>query len=192
MATMWECLDCGDIIRQPRKGAFISRPYTCSCGKKDFKQVGSEKIDTRWLTIEEPFELTEGDRPSQVNIFMSEDLVSPDGRRMSDPGNRLRITGILRGVPKGKRYSVKRDFYLDANKVQPTESDWVKMEITKEDEQEIRKRASQDNIYELFVDSLAPSLYGLREVKESIIMQLFGGVPRTLKDGVPFRGDKMG
>jgi replicative DNA helicase Mcm len=41
----------------------------------------------------------------------------------------------------------------------------------------------------MFVDSLAPSLYGLREIKESIIMQLFGGVPRTLKDGVHFRGD---
>ncbi|HJW96981.1 MAG TPA: LAGLIDADG family homing endonuclease [archaeon] len=189
MATFWQCEDCGDIIRQPRRGAFISRPWQCSCGKRDFKQIESEKIDTRWLTIEEPFELTEGDRPSQVNIFMSEDLVSSEGRRMSDPGNRLRITGILREVPKGKPYSVKLDFYLDANQVQPTESDWVKMEITKEDEQEIRKLASQDNIYELFVDSLAPSLYGLREVKESIIMQLFGGVPRTLKDGVHFRGD---
>jgi replicative DNA helicase Mcm len=107
MATMWECTDCGDVIRQPRKGAFISRPYTCSCGKKDFKQVGSEKIDTRWLTIEEPFELTEGDRPSQVNIFLSEDLVSPEGRRNSDPGNRLKITGVLREVPRGKAYSVK-------------------------------------------------------------------------------------
>ena len=189
MATFWQCEDCGDIIRQPRKGAFISRPWQCSCGKRDFKQVESEKIDTRWLTIEEPFELTEGDRPSQVNIFMSEDLVSSEGRRMSDPGNRLRITGILREVPKGKPYSVKLDFYLDANHVQPTESDWVKMEITKEDEELIKKMAAQDNIYELFVDSLAPSLYGLREVKESIIMQLFGGVPRTLKDGVHFRGD---
>ena len=189
MATMWECEDCGDVIRQPRKGAFISRPWQCSCGKKDFKQVGSEKIDTRWLTIEEPFELTEGDRPSQVNIFMSEDLVSSEGRRMSDPGNRLKITGVLREIPKGKPYSVKLDFYLDANHVQPTESDWVKMEITKEDEEQIKKLATQDNIYEMFVDSLAPSLYGLREVKESIIMQLFGGVPRTLKDGVHFRGD---
>jgi replicative DNA helicase Mcm len=189
MATLWECTDCGDVIRQPRKGAFISRPYTCSCGKKDFKQVGSEKIDTRWLTIEEPFELTEGDRPSQVNIFLSEDLVSPEGRRNSDPGNRLKVTGVLREVPRGKAYSVKLDFYLDANHVEPTDVSWSKLEITKEDEETIRNLASQDNIYEMFVDSLAPSLYGLREIKESIIMQLFGGVPRTLKDGVHFRGD---
>ena len=189
MATLWECTDCGDVIRQPRKGAFISRPYQCSCGKKDFKQVGSEKIDTRWLTIEEPFELTEGDRPSQVNIFLSEDLVSPEGRRNSDPGNRLKITGVLREVPRGKAYSVKLDFYLDANHVEPTDVSWSKLEITKEDEEEIKRLASQDNVYEMFVDSLAPSLYGLREIKESIIMQLFGGVPRTLKDGVHFRGD---
>ena len=36
---------------------------------------------------------------------------------------------------------------------------------------------------------MAPSLYGLMDVKESIILQLFGGVPRTLKDKTKFRGD---
>jgi replicative DNA helicase Mcm len=44
-------------------------------------------------------------------------------------------------------------------------------------------------IYEKLVDSLAPSLYGLREIKEAIILQLFGGVHQTLKDGTHFRGD---
>ncbi|MEM5812613.1 MAG: minichromosome maintenance protein MCM [Candidatus Aenigmatarchaeota archaeon] len=190
MATLWECQDCSETIMQPRKGAFISRPLQCpKCRSKELKQVGSEKIDTRWITIEEPFELTEGDRPSQVNVFLSEDLVSPEGRRITDPGNRLRITGVLREIPKGKAYSVKLDFYLDANHVQPIDIGWSKLEITKEDEEEIKRLAKDDSIYDIFVDSLATSLYGMRDIKESIILQLFGGVPRTMKDGTHFRGD---
>jgi len=45
MATFWNAWTAG-IIRS-LEGAFVSRPWQCSCGKKDFKQVESEKIDTR-------------------------------------------------------------------------------------------------------------------------------------------------
>jgi len=75
------------------------------------------------------FELTEG-TGLQVNIFMSRPR-GMDGRRMSDPGT-AQITGYS-GGPKGKPYSVKLDFYLDAN-TSIHGIDWVKMEITKEDD----------------------------------------------------------
>lgn len=189
--TMWECPDCGEIIVQPRKSNIILKPFQCpKCGNKQrLKQVGRKMIDTRWITIEEPFELTEGERPSQLNVLLTEDLVSPEGRRLTDPGNRIKITGVLREIPKGKHYSVKLDFYLDSNFVEPVEIGLQQLEITKEDEKEIKKMAKDPLIYDKLVDSLAPSLYGMKEIKESIILQLFGGVPRTLKDGTHFRGD---
>ena len=190
VAKLWECPECGEIIRQERKGTFVSKPFKCNCGnRRDFKEVGKEMIDTRWIVIEEPFELTEGERPSQVTVLLTEDLVSPEGRRITDPGNRLKITGILRDVPRGKAISAKLDFYLDANHVEPIETGWEKLVITKEDEKRIKELAKRDDIYDILVDSLAPSLYGLREIKESIILQLFGGVPRELKDGTHFRGE---
>ncbi|MBI5061813.1 MAG: minichromosome maintenance protein MCM, partial [Candidatus Aenigmarchaeota archaeon] len=146
-------------------------------------------IDARLIVIEEPFELTEGERPSQVTILLKQGLVTPEGRRISEPGNRLKITGVLVDMPKAKAYSVKLDFFLDANHVQPTEIGWSKMELTKDDVEQIKKLAADQNIYKLFVESLAPSIYGLEEIKESIILQLFGGVPRILKDGTKLRGD---
>jgi len=188
--TTWQCPDCGEIFPQPRKANFIAEPYQCpKCRNKNgLKQIDKKMIDTRWVTIDEPFELTEGDRPSQLNIFLTEDLVSPNGRRMTDPGNRIRISGALREMPKGKSM-VKLDFYLDANHVEPTEIAWRQLEVTKEDEAKIKEFANDPLIYEKLVDSIAPSLYGMREIKESIILQMFGGVPRTLKDGTHFRGD---
>ena len=191
MKVVWECPDCGETTDMERKGGFIPKLFECKCGnKRDFKKVEEQMIDTRWITIEEPFELTEGDRPSQVTIVLTEDLVSPEGRRLSDPGNRIKITGILKEVPRGGKFqSAKLDFYVDANHVEPVDIGWEHLEITKEDEEEIKKLAKNPKIYDTLVDSLAPSLYGLREIKESILMQLFGGVPAELRDRTHIRGD---
>lgn len=188
--TMWLCPDCSHLFSVPRKANFIAEPKACpKCkNRQGFKEAGKKMIDTRWITVDEPFELTEGERPSQLNIFLTEDLVSPEGRRVTDPGNRLKITGVLREIPKGLG-SVKLDFFLDSNHVEPTEIGWRHLEITEEDEKKVKEFAKDPAIYEKLVDSIAPSLYGLREIKESIILQMFGGVPRILKDGVHFRGD---
>jgi replicative DNA helicase Mcm len=188
--TMWICPDCSHLFSVPRKANFIAEPKACpNCkNRQGFKEADKKMIDTRWITVDEPFELTEGERPSQLNIFLTEDLVSPEGRRMTDPGNRLKITGVLREIPKGLG-SVKLDFYLDSSHVEPTEIGWRHLEITPEDEKKVKEFAKDPMIYEKLVDSIAPSLYGLKEIKESIVLQMFGGVPRILKDGVHFRGD---
>jgi replicative DNA helicase Mcm len=187
---IWECPECGVMINKEKQGTFIGRPFQCDCGnRKGFKEAEKRMIDARWIVIEEPFELTEGDRPSQVTVLLTEDLVSPDGRRMTDPGNRLKITGTLKDVPRGKIYSAKLDFFVEANHVEPTAMEWQSIEINKEDEKRIKELAKDPKVYDMFVDSLAPSLYGLREIKESIILQMFGGVPRHLKDGTHVRGD---
>ncbi len=192
IAVEYECPQCGDRMMVERSGTFIGKPLKCECGnkiKESFKQVGKKLIDTRWITIEEPFEMTEGEKPSQVTILLTEDLVAPSERRKSDAGNRLKITGVLRDVPKGKSWSVKLDFFLDSNHVEPTEIGWEKIKVTKKEEAEIKKLAKDKHVYEKLVASLAPSLYGLKDIKESVIMQLFGGCPVVLKDRVKFRGD---
>jgi replicative DNA helicase Mcm len=191
MRVVWECPECGDLIERERVGGMIPRIFDCKCGnKRDFKKSEEEMIDTRWVVIEEPFELTEGDRPSQVTILLTDDLVSPDGRRLSDPGNRIKITGILKEMPRGGKFqTAKLDFYIDANHVEPIDIGWHQLDITKEDIAEIKKLSKSIGIYDMLVDSLAPSLFGLREIKEAIIMQLFGGVPAKLKDGTNIRGD---
>jgi replicative DNA helicase Mcm len=188
--VLWECPECGDIIEAYSEVGMIRKPFACNCGNRTgFKKKESVLVDTRWLTIEEPFELTEGDRPSQINIVLIDDLASPDGRRITDPGNRIKVTGILRETPKLKIFSSKLDLFISSNHIEATELGWHKLDITKEDEVAIKTLAKSPKIYEMLVDSLAPSLYGLREIKESIILQLFGGVPQHLKDKTHIRGD---
>ena len=188
--TIWECTECGDKLYSPVKIGLISKPFKCNCGNRIFRQTDKTLIDARWITVEEPFELTEGEKPSQVNLILSEDLVSSEGRRMSDPGNRLKITGILREIPRGgKTSSSKLDIFMQANHVDPKESGWERIEVSKEEEKEIKKMSKDPKIYERLVASLAPTIYGLTEIKESIILQLFGGVRRVMRDQTKFRGD---
>ncbi|NOX71923.1 MAG: minichromosome maintenance protein MCM [Candidatus Micrarchaeota archaeon] len=189
--TIWHCPGCNSDIHQPVKLGFVTKPYICpSCHKReDFIRKGKVMSDARWITIEEPYELTEGDRPSQLTVVLKDDLVSSDSRKMTDPGNRVRITGIMRDIPKGKPSSVKLDFYLEANHVDPIEMSWESIVITKKDEKEILEMAKDPNIYERLVNSLAPTLYGMKEIKEAIMLQLFGGTSQELADGTKFRGD---
>lgn len=190
MEMIWECPECEQHIVEERKGNTIYRPFQCECGnRRGFKKLSQKLVDTRWITIEEPFELTEGERPSQVTVLLTHDLVSTDGRRISEPGNKLIINGVLKDIPKGQLNTVKLDFYLDANYIKPTEIGWERVQVSREDEEEIKQLAADPEIYEKLIASLAPSIYGLDTEKESIILQLFGGVPRTLKDGTKLRGE---
>ncbi|MBU0953388.1 MAG: minichromosome maintenance protein MCM [Nanoarchaeota archaeon] len=189
MSMIYECTDCNMKITVDRRGTFIGRPFQCDCGNRKFTESSKQLVDMRWLTIEEPFELTEGERPSQVTVVLKDDLVNMYGRRITEPGNRLRLTGVLRDIPKGKQWSVKLDFYLDADHADPTEIGWERVQVSSEEEEEIKNLAKDPQIFEKLIGSLAPSLYGMEEIKEAIILQFFGGVPRTLADKTKFRGD---
>jgi len=191
METEWECMECGSVTSEEVRFSVVMKPFQCSCGGRSFKQVGKKMIDTRWIAIDEPFELTEGERPSQLNIILTKDLVSIDMRRMTDPGNRLRLCGVLRERPtrEGKSNSSKLDFYLDCNSIELTEIGWEKVEISKEDEEKIKQLAADPEVYQKLVASMAPSIYGYPEIKESIVLQMFSGVPKVFKDHMKLRGE---
>jgi replicative DNA helicase Mcm len=180
------CRSCSEIIKQPSKNTV--NVAKCRCGSKNLKQGDHEKIDVRWITVEESFEATEGEKPSQLHCFLCENLVLPANRMESEVGNRIRITGILREIPKEKA-SLKLDFYLEAIHIMPMETGWEHLEMTKEEEEKIKEIAAKDDAYEILIDSFAPSLYGLRDIKEAVILQFFGGIHRAMPDGNHIRGD---
>ena len=61
--------------------------------------------------------------------------------------------------------------------------------FTSEELDTIHRMAKDKKIYENIVRSLFPSIYGNDEIKRGIVLQLFGGVPKTTKEGTSLRGD---
>ncbi len=190
--AIFTCPDCGNKITVIQTERIVRSPIHCDCGcSHGFRLTGQKLYDARWVAIEEPFEITTGERPSEVMVFLKEDLTSPRMQTRTDPGNRIKITGILKQMPrimKGSR-SRQMEIYLDANFIESVEIEWEELEISQEDELRILELAKSPEIYNKLFNSVAPSLYGLSEVKEAIILQLFGGEVHTQKDKSRVRGD---
>ena len=193
---IFECPECGNRINviQTEKEKMIKLPRKCpQCGNRGgFKQIGQKLYDARWIAIEEPFEITTGERPSEIMVYLKEDLTSPKMRSRTDPGNRIKVIGILKEVPRRTlrgRKTRQMEILLDANNVEAVEIEWEELIVSPEDERKIKKLARDPLIYDKLVASLAPTMYGMEEIKLAIILQLFGGEPKVLKDGTRIRGN---
>lgn len=190
--AIFQCPECASLIEVPQKERTIKPPEICSCGRKSgFKLVDRKLFDARWIVIEEPFEIVTGDKPGEISIFLKDDLTTPEMQRKTDPGNRVKVVGVLKEIKKTYRGKMKTqmDVYLEAVHIEPTEIEWEELEITPEDKEKIHELARDPEIYQKFIRSIAPSIYGLEEIKEAILLQLFGGVPHVLPDGTRIRGD---
>ena len=191
--TIFSCPQCGNRITIIQTERIIERPNVCdSCGNRlGFKQIEQKMYDARWITLEEPFEITTGERPSEVMIFLKEDLASPRMQNITDPGNRIKIVGILKQMPRIIRRTRSRqmEIYLDANSVENVEVEWEELDINTGDEKRILELANDPEIYNKLIASVAPALYGLDDIKEAIALQLFGGEAHIQKDKSRVRGD---
>jgi len=191
--AIFQCSECGERITIIQTERMIKMPFECErCdNRKGFKLIDQKLYDARWVAIEEPFEITTGERPSEIMIFLKEDLTTPKMQNKTDPGNRIKVVGALKQLPrriKGTR-SRQMEIYIDANSVESIEVEWEELEITSEDEKKILETAADPTVYDKLVGSIAPAIFGLEEIKEAIALQLFGGEMHIQKDRSRVRGD---
>jgi len=170
--SIFECMDCGSRMSIIQTEKIVNYPYECdnpNCGgKKRFKLVDQKLFDARWISVEEPFEITEGERPSTLMIYLKEDLTSPKMQNKTDPGNRIKITGILKNMEKRIKGTQSRqmDIYLEANHVQNLEIEWEELGVKAEDEKMILKLARDPEIYTKLIGSIEWSFtHSKRQIK---------------------------
>ena len=193
--AVFQCLDCGSNITIMQTERMMHAPIECenpACrNRKAFKLVGQKLYDARWVVVEEPFEITEGERPSDLRIYLKEDLTNPKMQNKTEPGNRIKIVGILKELPRRVKGSPSRqmEIYLEANHVESVETEWEELDITHEIEQMILDLAKDPEIYTKLMNSISPALYGLEDIKQAIVLQLFSGETHTQKDRSKVRGD---
>jgi replicative DNA helicase Mcm len=190
--AIFECPECGNRITVIQTERAIKKPRMCDCGaRRGFRLVNQKLYDARWIVVEEPFEITSGERPSVLTIYLKEDLTTPRLQSKTDPGNRIKVVGILKQIPRvSKREKTRQlEIYLDANYVESVETEWEELIISPEDEKRIKKLSKDPKLFEKLIQSLAPTMYGMEDIKEAIILQLFGGEDHILKDGTKIRGN---
>jgi replicative DNA helicase Mcm len=78
---------------------------------------------------------------------------------------------------------------MEVNFIENQQKELVEIEITPEDEKKILELAKSPNIRERITKSIAPSIYGMEDIKEAIACLLFSGIPKVYPDGIRVRGD---
>ncbi len=185
MAT-FRCNRCGNIYRVLQSSKQLKQPDFCSCHHRDFTLLteDSDFIDFQKIQLQEPLEALKGnEQPTTIDVYINDDLVN-----QVSVGDKIELSGILRLRPT-KNQSLVFGRFLECNFLEETARGFEEVEITKEEEQQIRELAKDPAIYEKLIGSVAPAIYGHEIVKEAIILQLFGGVKKILPGNQSIRGN---
>ncbi len=188
---VFKCSYCGTVIKVDLEKE--NPPEFCpQCKRKSLKQVNeeSEFINLQRIAVQDPLERLKGNTPTwQLEVWLEDDLVNS-----VIPGDRVDITGILRIRPrrnaKGKEEKTVFTMMFDAVALKPRQKEFIEIEVTPEEEKQIKELSKDPHIFEKIAKSIAPSIYGYDEIKKALALQLFGGTPdKKLVDGGAIRSD---
>ncbi|VVB78583.1 Minichromosome maintenance protein MCM [uncultured archaeon] len=190
----FECPACGTVISVLQIEKKFREPTRCSCGRKgQFTILSKTMVDAQRLVIEEaPDSLTGGEQPRRMSVFLKEDLVEPRMEEKTTPGSKVRVLGVLKEVPiplPTGSISTRFDLALEANNLVPMESSYEDLDISDEDERQIIEISTDPELFKKLRESVAPSIWGYDEIKEALVLQMFGGVRKVSGDGTTSRGD---
>ncbi|ORY76778.1 MCM-domain-containing protein [Neocallimastix californiae] len=139
-----------------------------------------------WRLQETPDEVPDGQTPHSVSLCCYEDLVDT-----AKPGDRLEITGVFRAIPvrvNPRQHTIKQLFktYIDIVHVKHSSSKRIAIDenligeneavikhdeednlkyINEEEEKNLISLSQSPDIYERLAASLAPSIFGMEDVK---------------------------
>jgi len=194
ISAKFECPSCGQTMTIPQTGDKFKTPTRCSCGRKgQFILLSKELIDVQRLIVEESPEMLEGGaQPKRIQVFLREDLVDPKMEKRTTPGSKVKVIGYVKEISIPLRtgaMSTRFDLAMYANYIEPIEEEFLDIELSKKDEEEIKKLAKDPQIYQKLVSSIAPSIFGHEKIKEALLLQMIGGVKKKKSDGTVTRGD---
>ncbi len=189
--AMFQCRICDEKIPQTQEEGRYTEPARCPlCDKKTPMRLLPHESQFRdWQKVriqESPEELPPGSMPRSIDIILEGDIVD-----ISRPGDLVKITGLLQTTPDFSRRGGKLatfNIFIEANGVEVAEKEYEQLEISDEDEKQIRTLAEDPYVHERIIASIAPSIQGHDSIKESIALLLFGGMAKTLPDGTRLRG----
>ncbi|MFW3146155.1 MAG: minichromosome maintenance protein MCM [Thermoplasmatota archaeon] len=198
LTGVFSCTSCGFKQEIIQDSFHFTEPLECpkddgGCGKRagstTFKFIIQESlfIDAQKIEIQEyPEGLRGGDQPQRISIFLEDDLCG----RVS-PGDRVTLTGILKAKLRkdGQNKGTVFDIFLQGNCIETNDQVFDEMDLTEEDIDEAKIMAKDPEIFNKIVKSIAPSIFRLDHIKESLALQLFGGVTKEFPDGSSSRGD---
>ncbi|KAH0789919.1 DNA replication licensing factor MCM7 [Histomonas meleagridis] len=150
-------------------------------GQLTLQTRGSKFIKFQMIRLQElSSEVPPGHIPRTMTVYARNELT-----QKCQTGDVIELDGIFLPMPmRGYKQSLINETYIEAQNIRVSaKCD----EIEEGDDEEIDPK--ETGVYEKLAASVAPEIYGLDDVKKSLLLQLVGGVTRKFDDGVCIRGD---
>ncbi|BFZ58055.1 MCM DNA helicase complex subunit [Savitreella phatthalungensis] len=190
----FNCVKCGEILGPFYQDATTETKvnYCQNCQSKGPFTVNSEKTVYRnfqTLVLQEaPGTVPAGRLPRNRKVVLLWDLV--DGAK---PGEEIEVTGIYRNQFDASLNN-KNGFpvfstIIEANHVNKAHDQFAAFRLTEQDEKSIRTLSKDPRVIDRVIASIAPSIYGHRDIKTSIALSLFGGLSKDINGKHRIRGD---
>lgn len=192
----FECTICGEVTLVHQEKGKLDEPQKCSNdlesgidhsrAKFKLKPELSEFVDIQKVELQEnPETLEGGTQPQRISVIVEDDIA---GRLF--PGDRVTVDGILRAEQKrsGNVLLTEYDIYFYAINYKKSK-ELEEINISPEDEKQIIELSKDAGIIDRLASSIAPTIYGMEMVKTTLVLQMFGGVRKVMKDGTTMRGD---
>ncbi len=189
--AVFRCPSGHRTVKSQGYGPF-NEPDGCStdgCTHKKLELIPklSRFIDSQKMRIQEsPEGLRGGEQPQSIDIDVTDDIAGTVA-----PGDRIVVNGILRSIQRSSYGSKSTifDIYLECNSIEVSEKEFEEVEISEEDEKLIINLSKDPLIHRKISRSIAPTIFGVDEVKDAIALTLFGGIAKEMPDGSHLRGD---
>jgi DNA replication licensing factor MCM4 len=208
-SALFKCAVCGLIQSSELQRSKVTEPSECkNCSSKySFDLIHNRSIysDKQHVKLQEtPEHMPEGETPLTIHLCCYDQLVD-----YVKPGDRCEIVGIFRaqGLRVNPRKRVTKSIYrIFIDVVHFSKTTTKRQDIDEDDfdvfteyntnkfvqnEIKIKELSSNPDIYNILLDSFAPSIWENDDVKKGLLLQLFGGVSKDFSDTGRgrFRGD---
>lgn len=176
----YECPSCGEVIQIIQNTKNLEEPNGCrKCGRRGkFRSLTLATRDFQAMRVEESGHTIEGrSQPQDTTVLFYDHLTSTSMQRYYNPGNGVRIVGVIKDEAKlnnkgGK--STERVIYVEAVHIAP-QAEIKDYKITPEDEKAIIELSRQNNIMERLQAAVAPDVTGYDDIKKALLCQIVGG-----------------
>ncbi|RCK62790.1 DNA replication licensing factor MCM2 [Candida viswanathii] len=196
----FDCLKCGVVLGPyvQDSNTEVRISFCTNCQSRGPFKMNSEKTlyrNYQRITLQEaPGTVPAGRLPRHREVILLSDLVD-----VAKPGEDIEVTGVYKNNYDGN-LNAKNGFpvfatILEANSIRRKESRafmggnnltdmWTEEEI-----REFRRLSHERGIIDKIISSVAPSIYGHKDIKTAIACSLFGGVPKDVNGKLSIRGD---
>ena len=206
----YSCDDCGAELYQVLQGQreFMPQQNCPQCAQQGRRRLrlntlqlqtrGSKFVKFQELKLQElPAQVPMGHVPRSLTVYCRGELT-----RMANPGDIITVDGVFlpqrvaEGGYRAMRAGLMATLFLEAQHLQVHKKsfdesllDQLSEEESAQLDRDIQQVALSEDPIGILSSSIAPEIFGHADIKRALLLQLTGGVTRSLTDGMKIRGD---